>query len=68
MRDTPQLLAYTFVGLLLAGFFSWVLWQMAWADESLWRLAKLGVGLGLATVGAAAVYLLLAPTRRGRRR
>ena len=67
MTSFGRLMAYAFGALLLGGFFLWVLLQMADANESMWRLAKIGIGLGLATIGAGVVYLLLAPTRRGRR-
>ena len=67
MTPTGRVLAYTLVGLLLGGFFLWVLLQMAWANDSLFRLAKIGIGIGIATVGAGIVYLLLGPTRRDHR-
>lgn len=50
---------------LLGGFFVWVLFQMAWASESMWRLTKLGGALAAGALGAPLVYLLLAPLRRG---
>lgn len=67
MPSTGRLLAYALVGLILGGFFLWVLLQMASANESLFRLAKIGIGMGLATIGGGLIYVLLAPTRRRHR-
>jgi hypothetical protein len=68
MPSAGRIFGYGIVALGLGTFFVWVLFQMAWADESLWRLAKLGLGIGAAVLGSALVYVLLAPPRRGRRR
>ncbi len=54
--------------LLLGGFFLWVLLEMASASESMWRLSKLGIGMGAVVVAAPLVYLLLTPLHRRRRR
>jgi hypothetical protein len=59
-----RIFAYGLVALVLVTFFVWVLVQMADADDSMWRLVKLGAGLAAATVGAVVVYALLWPTRR----
>jgi threonine/homoserine efflux transporter RhtA len=68
MPSAGRILGFGIVALALGGFFCWVLFQMAYADESLWRLAKIGMGMGVAILGSVLVYALLYPTRRGRRR
>jgi uncharacterized membrane protein len=67
MPSAGRILAYGIVASALGGLVLWSLLEMADADESLWRLAKIGIGMGLATVGGGLVYLLLSPTRRDRR-
>lgn len=56
------------LALVLGGFFVWVLLEMATASDSLWRLAKLGIGLGAAVIVAPLIYVALSPLHRGRRR
>ncbi len=68
MPPVGRIVGYGIVALALSGFFMWVLYEMAYADESLWRLAKIGIGIGAALLGSLLIYALLAPTRRGRRR
>ena len=54
--------------LILGGFFLWVLIEMATASESMWRLAKLGIGMGAALIVAPLVFLVLSPLHRDRHR
>lgn len=68
MPSAGRIFGVGIVALALGGFFFWVLFQMAYADESLWRLAKIGIGLGAAVLGSTLIYAMLAPTRRGRQR
>ena len=48
----------------LAGFFVWVLVEMATANDGMWRLVKLSVGILGVTAAAALIYLVLWPLGR----
>jgi hypothetical protein len=53
-----SVLGYGVVFSVLVAFFSWVVYEMAWHSESLFRVAKLGIGFGIAAAGLLLAGLL----------
>jgi hypothetical protein len=58
------ILVYGFVFVALGTFFSWVIFQMAWHSDAVYRLTKLGVAMG-ALAGALLIGLLVAAAGAG---
>ena len=53
-----SVLGYGVVFSVLLAFFSWVVYEMAWHSESLFRVGKLGIGFGAAAAGLLLALLL----------
>ena len=54
-------------GVALTAVVLWALLSMAWASDNLFRLAKIGLGIGRAVIGPAVIWLLVLPLRKLRR-
>jgi hypothetical protein len=61
MSDLGGIAGRALVFLMLAGFFVWVMLQMASFSHSNGRLAALAIGLAIGTIGVGIVYALTGP-------